>query len=247
MRHPNPIHRALWRPVLWMGTERIPGALWLLLIILLVLMGVMLAGVWIVTTLIVAGGVAGFVSLQKLAEKDPQMTRVFLRKTLRYRGIYPACRTRIASHGRQTPRTERGTATRVGAGPGNAPRDIWQAGQRLAALKAKLRGLGRVTQDRLSTVTRGTGRVGLKPPAAGGVAHLETAAGKNRGALPGSEETPSAASQQAANAVGVARCITGSRKDCGALPGSEETPSAASQQAANADGVARCITGSRKD
>jgi len=174
MRHPNPIHRALWRPVLWMGTERIPGALWLLLIILLVVMGVMLAGVWVVTTLIVAGGVAGFVSLQKLAEKDPQMTRVFLRKTLRYRGIYPACRTRIASHGRQSPRTRRKPRPPVGAGPGIAPRDIWQAGRRIASLRAKLMALGHAARERLGAVTPGKARAGVRASASRQAANADS-------------------------------------------------------------------------
>ena len=149
MRHPNPIHRALWRPVLWMGAERITGALWVLLVILLVLMGLMLAGVWIVTTLILAGGLAGFVYLQKLAETDPRMTRVFLRSTLRYRGIYPACRTRIASHGRETRRAALaqpgtpGAAAGAGPGrPGTTARDALRAGRRGAALAAKLKTLG---------------------------------------------------------------------------------------------------------
>ena len=107
---PNPVFPSLWRPVLWMGMERIPGALLILLTFLLVMMGLMLAGDYIATVLIVASATVGTVYLQRIAEQDPQFFKVWFRRLPRDT-IYPARRTRIASTGRGG--TERGGTRRV--------------------------------------------------------------------------------------------------------------------------------------
>ena len=110
---PNPIFRALWRPVLWMGMERVPGAVWILIVMLFILMGLLFAGDYPATVLIVAGGVAGWVSLQKLAETDPQFFRVWFRQMPR-NAVYPARRTRIATTGREWKRKAREEAAEPG-------------------------------------------------------------------------------------------------------------------------------------
>ncbi len=144
----NPIFRSLWQPVLWMGMERVTGASWVLFILFLVIMGLMFAGAYLVTLLIVAGGVAGGVYLAKLAEQDPQFTRVALRRTLRYRDIYPACRTRIATVGREI---------RFGKLSGSSPpvrRKTTGADKFLrgAAILMKLQALWRHMRDRLAAM-----------------------------------------------------------------------------------------------
>lgn len=95
----NPIFRSLTRPVLWMGMERVPGALLVLGTGMLTLTGLMFAGDYVVTALVVAVAAAGMVGLKKLAERDPQACRVILRR-LQRRDIYPARKTTIAIPGR---------------------------------------------------------------------------------------------------------------------------------------------------
>ena len=144
---PNPTFRSLWRPILWTGMERIPGALWILLILMLVVMGLMLAGDYIATVLIVAAGTVGTVYLRKIAEKDPQLFRVWFRR-LPHKTAYPARRTRIASAGGTRTRNARPIAARSGrAGkkPGSQP-------GRGGTISAKLRAGGRRLQARLVAI-----------------------------------------------------------------------------------------------
>ncbi|WP_419739482.1 VirB3 family type IV secretion system protein [Ruegeria sp.] len=87
--HPNPIYRSLTRPILWMGMERVPGALLVLGTGTLALAGLMLAGNYIATALILGAGGASTVGFARLAEHDPAFFRTLARR-LKYDDIYPA-------------------------------------------------------------------------------------------------------------------------------------------------------------
>ena len=87
--HPNPIYRSLTRAPLWMGMERVPGALLVLSTGTLALAGLMLAGNYIAAALILATGAASTVGFARLGEHDPIFFQTFLRR-LKYDDIYPA-------------------------------------------------------------------------------------------------------------------------------------------------------------
>ncbi|HEY2616720.1 MAG TPA: conjugal transfer protein TrbD [Acetobacteraceae bacterium] len=84
LRH-LPFHRVLHRPSLFLGGEREPA-----LMTLIVAGGLAVAGMNTVSFLV--GGALWFSAIPALrwmAKADPQMTKVYLRQ-LKYRGYYPA-------------------------------------------------------------------------------------------------------------------------------------------------------------
>jgi type IV secretion system protein VirB3 len=84
LRH-LPFHRVLHRPSLFLGGEREPA-----LMTLIIAGGLAVAGMNTVSFLV--GGALWFSAIPTLrwmAKADPQMTKVYLRQ-LRYRGYYPA-------------------------------------------------------------------------------------------------------------------------------------------------------------
>jgi len=83
------ISRSLYRPVTWMGMERIPGALWILTFAILGLTGFMYAKAYISTAILVAIGAAGTVGLRKLSEYDPAFFKVLIQRK-NYQDNYPA-------------------------------------------------------------------------------------------------------------------------------------------------------------
>ena len=87
--HPNPLYPSLIRPPLWMGMERIPGALLVLGTVAMTLTSLMLAGNYIAAVLIVATGAGLTVGFAWIAERDPAFFRVLGRR-LRYDDIHPA-------------------------------------------------------------------------------------------------------------------------------------------------------------
>jgi type IV secretory pathway TrbD component len=86
---PFSISRSLYRPVTWMGMERIPGALWLLTFGILGLTGIIYAKAYISSLILVAICVAGTVCLRKLAEYDPAFFKVLIQRK-NYQDSYPA-------------------------------------------------------------------------------------------------------------------------------------------------------------
>lgn len=83
------IRRSLYRPVTWMGMERVPGALFVLCVAGLSLMGFMYAKAYITTAILVAVAGAGAVGLRKLAEYDPIFFKVMIQRK-NYQDSYPA-------------------------------------------------------------------------------------------------------------------------------------------------------------
>jgi type IV secretory pathway TrbD component len=84
LRH-LPFHRVLHRPSLFLGGEREPA-----LMTLIVAGGLAIAGMNTVSFLV--GGALWFSAIPALrwmAKADPQMTKVYLRQ-IKYRGYYPA-------------------------------------------------------------------------------------------------------------------------------------------------------------
>jgi type IV secretion system protein VirB3 len=84
LRH-LPFHRVLHRPGLFLGGEREPA-----LMTLIVAGGLAVAGMNTVSFLV--GGALWFCTIPALrwmAKADPQMTKVYLRQ-IKYRGYYPA-------------------------------------------------------------------------------------------------------------------------------------------------------------
>ena len=83
------IRRSLYRPVTWMGMERIPGALFVLCFAGLGLMGFMYAKAYISTGFLVVCAAAGAVGLRKIAEYDPIFFKV-INQRKNYQDSYPA-------------------------------------------------------------------------------------------------------------------------------------------------------------
>ena len=89
MPRPFEIRRSLYRSVIWMGMERIPGALWVLCFGMLCLMGFMYAKAYIITACLVVVGAIGTIGLRKLAEYDADLFKVLNRRKS-YQDNYPA-------------------------------------------------------------------------------------------------------------------------------------------------------------
>jgi type IV secretory pathway TrbD component len=80
-----PFHRVLHRPALFLGGEREPA-----LMTLIIAGGLAVSGMNFVSFAV--GGVLWFCSIplfRWMAKSDPQMTKVYIRQ-LKYRGYYPA-------------------------------------------------------------------------------------------------------------------------------------------------------------
>lgn len=86
---PLMIRRSLYRPVIWMGMERIPGALYVVCVACLGLMGFMYAKANILTLVLIAFAAAGAIGLRKLAEYDPSFFKV-INQRKNYQDNYPA-------------------------------------------------------------------------------------------------------------------------------------------------------------
>ena len=89
MPRPYAIKRSLYAPVIWMGMERVPGAIWILSCGVLILMGFMYAKAYVMTLALVCLGAVGMVGLRKLADYDPFFFPVIWRRK-DYQDIYPA-------------------------------------------------------------------------------------------------------------------------------------------------------------
>lgn len=72
-----------------MGMERYPGAIWVLCIAILSLMGIMYAKAYVLTIVIVCIGGAGSMGLKRLAEYDPSFFKIMFQR-LKYEDNYPA-------------------------------------------------------------------------------------------------------------------------------------------------------------
>ena len=83
------IRKSLYRPVTWMGMERLPGALWIVVMGILSLMGLMYAKAYITTAVMVAFAGVGVSALRRLAEFDAAFFKVVFRRK-DYQDIYPA-------------------------------------------------------------------------------------------------------------------------------------------------------------
>lgn len=75
--------------------ERYPGAIWVLCIAMLTLMGIMYAKAYLFTLVIVCVGGTGAFGLKRLAEYDPSFFNIMV-KRLKYEDSYPAHQRRKA-------------------------------------------------------------------------------------------------------------------------------------------------------
>ena len=86
---PAPISKSLYRPVTWMGMERIPGALWIIMTAILSFMGFMYAKAYITTIILVALAGVGVSVLRRIAEYDAAFFKVIIQRK-NYQDSYPS-------------------------------------------------------------------------------------------------------------------------------------------------------------
>ena len=227
--HPNPIFKSLWQPVLWMSMECMTGALWILLCAMFIVTGLMFAGDYFTTALIAMGAGGGTVWLATVAQWDPQASAVVLRR-LRYNGIYPACRTRIPTTGREwMRRPDAGDPDRKSTtGPKPLHRRARQIAGPLARARTRIARVGQGWRQRPgSPGPDGTDAARMANPQRLWqrlADRLARAHARTGSATTGNTSTST-------------DTRTGSGKGFEALPGSDETASAASRQRVNADAI----------
>ena len=86
---PAPISKSLYRPVTWMGMERIPGALWIIMTAILSLMGFMYAKAYFTTLILVSLAGVGVSVLRRIGEYDAAFFKVIIQRK-NYQDSYPS-------------------------------------------------------------------------------------------------------------------------------------------------------------
>jgi len=86
---PAPISKSLYRPVTWMGMERVPGALWIIMTAILSLMGFMYAKAYFTTLILVSLAGVGVSVLRRIGEYDAAFFKVIIQRK-NYQDSYPS-------------------------------------------------------------------------------------------------------------------------------------------------------------
>ena len=86
---PAPISKSLYRPVKWMGMERVPGALWIIMTAILSLMGFMYAKAYFTTLILVSLAGVGVSVLRRIGEYDAAFFKVIIQRK-NYQDSYPS-------------------------------------------------------------------------------------------------------------------------------------------------------------
>ena len=86
---PAPISKSLYRPVTWMGMERVPGALWIIMTAILSLMGFMYAKAYFTTLILVSLEGVGVSVLRRIGEYDAAFFKVIIQRK-NYQDSYPS-------------------------------------------------------------------------------------------------------------------------------------------------------------
>ena len=86
---PAPISKSLYRHVKWMGMERVPGALWIIMTAILSLMGFMYAKAYFTTLILVSLAGVGVSVLRRIGEYDAAFFKVIIQRK-NYQDSYPS-------------------------------------------------------------------------------------------------------------------------------------------------------------